>query len=222
MTATQFAGIAYRDVFASVVPEPLQLSGYVITYPYAYGGTLFRANAWVGLEPSFVSFQLGLAALAAMMVRRSWLVLALILAGLASTASGSGILILLVGVAGLVSSRLRGQLSTPPAPPGARNPRAAEHSVRDRARRAGRRGRRGQLLGVAAGHPALRATTDAVALGPADDVLRRRAGHVPGPGHRNERGRAARPDTDQDSLRLRHRRGTGARGLPDHLLLRLC
>ncbi len=110
MTATQFAGIAYRDVFASVVPEPLQLSGYVITYPYAYGGTLFRANAWVGLEPSFVSFQLGLAALAAMMVRRSWLVLALILAGLASTASGSGILILLVGVAGLVSSRLRGQL----------------------------------------------------------------------------------------------------------------
>ena len=30
MTATQFAGIADRDVFASVVPEPLQLSGYVI------------------------------------------------------------------------------------------------------------------------------------------------------------------------------------------------
>ena len=110
MTATQLAGIAYNDIVAGLVPEPLRLSGYVITYPYAYGSSLFRANAWLGLEPSFVSFQLGLAALAAMMVRRSWLVLFLLLAGLASTASGSGILILLVGVAGLISSRLRGQL----------------------------------------------------------------------------------------------------------------
>lgn len=107
MTASQYLGLPYRDVFAEVVPEPLQLQGFVITYPISYGSPIYRANAWIGLEPSMVSLQLGVGMLAALLVRSRVRTVLLIAAGLISATSGSGVAILVVGllVMALTSSR---------------------------------------------------------------------------------------------------------------------
>jgi hypothetical protein len=98
MTGSQLLGVAYRDVLADLLPSTLLLNEFAVTYPYSYGSTLFRANAWIGLEPSFTSFQLGIALLASVLLRRSiWRIL-LLVAGIASTAAGSGILLVAVGL----------------------------------------------------------------------------------------------------------------------------
>ncbi len=107
MMASQYAGLPYRDVFADVIPVALQLDGFVITYPVAYGSGIFRANGWLGLEPSMVSAQLGLALLAAILVRaRAWQI-AVLLGGLASTVSGSGIVIAGIGLLVMLVFRSR-------------------------------------------------------------------------------------------------------------------
>ena len=98
MPVLQLLGVAYRDYVAAVVPSSLLLDGYVISYPYTYGSPIFRSNAFIGLEPSFVSFQLGVALLAGVLVgRRTWVFL-LTLGGLVSTAAGSGMLVVVVGL----------------------------------------------------------------------------------------------------------------------------
>jgi hypothetical protein len=98
MTATQLAGVPYRDVLADVLPAPLLLHDFAVTYPYSYGSTLFRANAWIGLEPSFTSFQLGIALLASVLLRRSIWRIVLLVVAIAATAAGSGILLVAVGL----------------------------------------------------------------------------------------------------------------------------
>jgi hypothetical protein len=98
MTGSQLLGVAYRDVLADTLPRTLLLQDFALTYPYSYGSTLFRANAWIGLEPSFTSFQLGIALLASVLLRGSiWRIL-LLVAGIVSTAAGSGILLVAVGL----------------------------------------------------------------------------------------------------------------------------
>lgn len=98
MVVLQLLGLGYRDVFASIVPTNMQLEGFVISYPITWGSTIYKANAWVGLEPSFVSAQLGVGLLAAIFVRaRVWVVVTLIL-GIIATVAGSGIVIVLVGL----------------------------------------------------------------------------------------------------------------------------
>jgi hypothetical protein len=98
MTGSQLAGVAYRDVLADLLPRPLLLGDFAVTYPYSYGSTLFRANAWIGLEPSFTSFQLGIALLASVLIRRSMWQILLLVAGIGATAAGSGILLVAVGL----------------------------------------------------------------------------------------------------------------------------
>ncbi|GAA4840697.1 hypothetical protein GCM10023201_33480 [Actinomycetospora corticicola] len=107
MTGTQLLGVPYRDVLADVLPSTLLLTDFNNTYPYSYGSTLFRANAWIGLEPSFTSFQLGIALLASVLLRRSIWRTVLLVAGIASTAAGSGILLVAVGVFVLALYRRR-------------------------------------------------------------------------------------------------------------------
>lgn len=107
MVGLQLIGIPYRDYFAAYVPATLQLEGFVISYPITWGSPIFKANAWIGLEPSFVSAQLGVGLLAAIFVRaRMWMILVLIL-GLIATVSGSGIVIVLVGLLVMVLHRSR-------------------------------------------------------------------------------------------------------------------
>jgi hypothetical protein len=99
MVLIQLLGVAYQDYFRTVVPPSLQLGGFVITYPMTYGSPIYKSNAFLGLEPSTISAQLGLGLLAAPFVRaKAWVVVLLIL-GLAATVSGSGILLFAVGLA---------------------------------------------------------------------------------------------------------------------------
>jgi hypothetical protein len=107
MLASQLAGLPFRDWFAAVVPPAFQLDGFNIIAPTSYGSDLIRSTAWIGLEPSVVSALLGLGMLAAIFVRaRSWVILVLG-AGLLSTVSGSGVVVVLVGVVVMLLSPCR-------------------------------------------------------------------------------------------------------------------
>ena len=107
MVGTQLMGIAYRDWFAAVVPADLQLGGFVLTYPLTYGSNILKGSAWIGLEPSMVSAQLGIGLLAALFVRARWWTVVVLILGLVATASGSGIVIVIVGVLVMLLHRCR-------------------------------------------------------------------------------------------------------------------
>lgn len=116
MMATQYAGLPYHDYLADVVPPPLQQIGYVITYPLQYGSPIYRANAWIGLEPSVVSFQLGVCLLLALLIGSSLPVLLTIATGMACTVSGSGIFVVVIGVAVMLLTPMRRRLVKHPIP----------------------------------------------------------------------------------------------------------
>lgn len=98
MLTSQLAGLPYRDWLAELLPSNLLLQGFVITYPLTYGSEIYRGNAWIGLEPSIVSAQLGLGLVAAILVRARPATIVLLAAGTLSAASGSGVAILLVAL----------------------------------------------------------------------------------------------------------------------------
>jgi hypothetical protein len=98
MLLTQLAGLSYRDLMAEVFPQKLLLQDFVITYPLDYGSEIYRSNAWIGLEPSIVSAQLGVGLVAALLVRARPATIVILLAGMVSAASGSGFAILVVAV----------------------------------------------------------------------------------------------------------------------------
>ncbi|GAA1428235.1 hypothetical protein GCM10009616_07360 [Microlunatus lacustris] len=93
---SQVVGIRYHDWLSTVVPQNLLVQDYIISYPITYGSPLYKSNGWIALEPSFMSFFLGVALICALLAGvRVWQVLFLG-AGLLSTVAGSGIA--LVGV----------------------------------------------------------------------------------------------------------------------------
>lgn len=95
----QLAGREYVDVFAALVPDAFELKGFVTTYPISYESAIYRSNAWIGLEASFVSLLLGLSIVAGLLARvRLWQIGVLLL-GVLTTASGSGIAIVAVAIA---------------------------------------------------------------------------------------------------------------------------
>lgn len=102
----QLAGISYRDLFAEFVPSSLQLQGFVISYPIAYGSPIYKSNAWLALEPSFLSFMLGVALVSALASRRHPVLVLWLATGLLCTTAGSGIAV--VGVY-LIVALLSGQ-----------------------------------------------------------------------------------------------------------------
>jgi hypothetical protein len=98
MLASQLAGLSYKDWLASLLPSNLLLQGFVITYPLRYGSDIVRGNAWIGLEPSIVSAQLGVGLVAAILVRARATTVLLLAVGLLCAASGSGVAILIVAL----------------------------------------------------------------------------------------------------------------------------
>lgn len=110
MMATQYAGLPYRDYFAQIVPTPLRLDGFVITYPISYGSPIYRANAWIGLEPSMISLQLGVGLVAALLTGTRTMIIALLLAGLVAATSGSGFAIIVVALVVLLATSARNVL----------------------------------------------------------------------------------------------------------------
>ncbi len=119
MMGTQLAGMPYRDVVGDVIPDSLELQGFIITAPVVYGSELYRANAWIGLEPSIVSFQLGIGLLLAILLGSSWRIVIVLVGALFATASGSGFLIAMVGMLALLASPARRLLVRQLIPAGA-------------------------------------------------------------------------------------------------------
>ncbi len=97
MMASQLVGISYRDHLARIVPSPLLLQVFVTTYPIEFGSSIYRANGWIGLEASVVSFLIGVGLLAAILTRAPWWQCLVLTTGLFSTFAGSGFFVLLIG-----------------------------------------------------------------------------------------------------------------------------
>lgn len=94
----QLAGVwAYQDLVELVVPEAWLLADYNTTFPIAYESPIIKSNAFLFLEPSFLCQFCALALIVGILVRApAWQLLILGL-GMASTLSGTGILLLVVG-----------------------------------------------------------------------------------------------------------------------------
>jgi hypothetical protein len=97
--ALQLAGVwAYEDYLDTYVPPDFLAQGYNTSFPIAYESPIYKSNAFVFLEPSFICQYLSLGLIVGIIVRaRAWQLLVLAL-GMASTLSGTGILLLVVGV----------------------------------------------------------------------------------------------------------------------------
>ena len=87
-TGLQYVGVSYRDWVAEFVPPSLLVSGYVVSYPVTYGSEIYKSNAWVGLEPSFVSFMLGVCVVAAIVGRLHWAKVSFLLLAMLATTAG--------------------------------------------------------------------------------------------------------------------------------------
>ncbi|HEU5487049.1 MAG TPA: hypothetical protein VFU98_19255 [Microlunatus sp.] len=98
-TGVQYLGVPYKDWVAQVVPSSLLVSGYVVSYPVTYGSEIYKSNAWIGLEPSFVSFMLGVCVVAAVVARLHWAKVSVLLLAMLTTTAGSGLAIVITFVA---------------------------------------------------------------------------------------------------------------------------
>lgn len=101
----------YQDWFAKVVPENLRLTEFTISYPVSYGSPYYKANGWIGLEPSVVSFQLGCALVAALLIRATMPVVLFLGAAILCTTAGSGVIIVGVAVIVIIFSTYRWALA---------------------------------------------------------------------------------------------------------------
>ena len=95
---SQLLGVRHHDWLADVVPHNLLVHDYVITYPITYGSEIYKSNGWVALEPSFMSFMIAVALVAALVTRLSVVKVLVLLAGLLSTVAGSGMAVVAVYV----------------------------------------------------------------------------------------------------------------------------
>jgi hypothetical protein len=92
----------YTDYLAKLVGHSLLQQSYNTTNPISYTNHIIKANAFVFLEPSFLSQFCALALVVSLLLRApAWQPLLLGL-GMAATLSGTGILLLILGVALLV------------------------------------------------------------------------------------------------------------------------
>jgi hypothetical protein len=92
----QLAGVRYYDWFAAFIPRNLLVDGYVTTYPVVYDSPIYKSNGWIALEPSFMSFYLGVSLACGLMARVSVLAIVVLFAGLLSTIAGSGLALIAV------------------------------------------------------------------------------------------------------------------------------
>jgi hypothetical protein len=102
----QLAGVRYYDWFAAFIPGELRVDGYVTTYPVSYDSPIYKSNGWIALEPSFMSFYLGVSLVCGLIARVSLPGVVLLLAGLLSTLAGSGLAVMAVFLGVLI---LQGQ-----------------------------------------------------------------------------------------------------------------
>lgn len=96
--ASQALGLEYRDYIGDYVPPQLQVDDFSTSYPIVWDHWLYKSNGWIMLEPSFMSFTLGVCTMAALLVSaKPWKVVWLVL-GMLTTVAGSGFAIIIVGL----------------------------------------------------------------------------------------------------------------------------
>ncbi|MCD5350860.1 hypothetical protein [Kineosporia mesophila] len=96
---SQYAGVwVYQDYLLKFVPENLLIQDYNVSYELAWNDPTTKANAFVFLEPSFLCQYLALALVIALLIRAPAWQPALLGIGMASTLSGTGIILLVVAV----------------------------------------------------------------------------------------------------------------------------
>jgi hypothetical protein len=105
MIGIQLAGVRFEDWFGQIVPTYLQLGEFNTTYPIQFGSSIYKSNAFIGLEPSIISALLGVGLLAAILTSaRAWIIVVLV-AGMVATVAGSGMIIVLVGILVMMLAR---------------------------------------------------------------------------------------------------------------------
>lgn len=114
--AVQLTGTPYEDFIKPLVPEPFLVTGFNVTTPVEYGSSIYRSNAWVGLEASIASYQIGIGILTAVLTRRPVWMVAVLVTGLFSTVAGSGFMLALVGLAAMLVTPARRLLVKPLLP----------------------------------------------------------------------------------------------------------
>lgn len=96
---SQYAGVwSYEDYLLNVVPESFLIQNYNVSYQLAWNDPTTKANAFVFLEPSFLCQYLALALVIALLIRAPAWQPALLGLGMASTLSGTGIILLVISV----------------------------------------------------------------------------------------------------------------------------
>ncbi len=100
---TQLAGVwTYEDYLGEWVPPQFLIADYNTSIPLVFGSEIYKSNAFLMLEPSAFSQFCALAALIGLLLGvRAWQLLVLV-AGLASAVSGTGIILFAVGLVLLV------------------------------------------------------------------------------------------------------------------------
>jgi hypothetical protein len=102
--AAQILGWTYQDPLAPL-PRQLLLQTYNTFSPVLYGSSLMKTNAVVFLEPSFCSQFLAIALIAQLMLGGRWWRLPLYAAAIFTSVSGTGIILLAVGLTVLAIRR---------------------------------------------------------------------------------------------------------------------
>lgn len=90
----QFVVPGRWDLLGQLLPEEILMRGFHTNDPIAYGSPLFRTNAFVFLEPSFLSLCLGLAVVLSLTTRGGYVRTLLLLLGMAPTLAGNGLVVL--------------------------------------------------------------------------------------------------------------------------------
>jgi hypothetical protein len=110
MVAQLLLGWKYEDYLETWVPEEWLTQGFNTSYQLAWNNPVTKANSFYFLEPSFLCQYLALALIISLLIRApAWQALVLGV-GMAATLSGTGILLLVVGIAMLfvlVPNRIR-------------------------------------------------------------------------------------------------------------------
>ena len=90
----QVAGWHYSDLVGSWIPPDFVMKNFNTSYPVQYGSTLYKSNAFIGLEPSFTSQFLALGLVVSVLRSARWWRMLLFVLALLSTVSGTGVLLL--------------------------------------------------------------------------------------------------------------------------------
>jgi hypothetical protein len=94
----QLAGAwQYQDYLGRLVPSSWIAQSYNTNIPLSFDATTYKANAFVFLEPSFLSQFAALAAIVAVVMRAPTWKVTVLVAGVFSAVSGTGIVLLIAG-----------------------------------------------------------------------------------------------------------------------------